>query len=69
MPPHIHPTQDEYVYVLDGELTLFDGEADHVGPSPEISCACRGASRTGCSTARAKSAAAWFWVTPEGQAL
>ncbi|MFL5859728.1 MAG: cupin domain-containing protein [Solirubrobacteraceae bacterium] len=28
VPPHIHPTQDEYVYVLDGELTAFDGEAD-----------------------------------------
>ncbi|MFL5860128.1 MAG: cupin domain-containing protein [Solirubrobacteraceae bacterium] len=28
VPPHIHLTQDEYVYVLDGELTLFDGEAD-----------------------------------------
>lgn len=28
VPPHIHPTQDEYVYILDGELTVFDGEAD-----------------------------------------
>ncbi len=22
VPPHIHPTQDEYVYILEGELTL-----------------------------------------------
>ena len=33
VPPHIHPTQDEYVYVLDGELTLAVGAADRAaGP-------------------------------------
>ena len=36
VPPHIHPTQDEYVYVLDGELTLFDGEADHVATAGDL---------------------------------
>ena len=54
VPPHIHPTQDEYVYVLDGELTLFDGEADQVARSRGPGAPADGASRTGCSTARAR---------------
>jgi 5-methylphenazine-1-carboxylate 1-monooxygenase len=34
VPPHIHPTQDEYVYVLEGELTLAVGAADRpAGPA------------------------------------
>ena len=33
VPPHIHPTQDEYVYILEGELTLVTGEGEHAaGP-------------------------------------
>jgi 5-methylphenazine-1-carboxylate 1-monooxygenase len=36
VPPHFHPTQDEYVYVLDGELTLFDGEADHAARAGDL---------------------------------
>lgn len=34
VPPHIHPTQDEFIYVLDGKLDLYlDGEYHeaHVG--------------------------------------
>jgi 5-methylphenazine-1-carboxylate 1-monooxygenase len=36
VPPHIHPTQDEYVYILDGELTLATGEADHVAGAGDL---------------------------------
>ncbi len=28
VPPHIHPTQDEYVYVLDGTITLVSSDGD-----------------------------------------
>jgi quercetin dioxygenase-like cupin family protein len=28
VPPHIHPNQDEYVYMLEGELTLVTGAED-----------------------------------------
>ena len=36
VPPHIHPTQDEYVYILDGELTVFDGEADRLAHGGDL---------------------------------
>ena len=29
VPPHIHPTQDEYVYVLDGTITLVSGGGEY----------------------------------------
>jgi 2-polyprenyl-6-methoxyphenol hydroxylase-like FAD-dependent oxidoreductase/quercetin dioxygenase-like cupin family protein len=33
VPPHIHPTQDEFVYLLDGQLTLVTGDGDQTaGP-------------------------------------
>jgi quercetin dioxygenase-like cupin family protein len=29
-PPHVHPTQDEFVYMLEGRLDFwFDGSEDH----------------------------------------
>jgi mannose-6-phosphate isomerase-like protein (cupin superfamily) len=36
VPPHFDSTQDEYVYVLDGELTLAAGEADHVARTGDL---------------------------------
>ncbi len=51
VPPHIHPTQDEFLYILQGRLTaVLDGR--RAWPSPATRSGCRGASRTGCSTAR-----------------
>ena len=33
VPPHIHPTQDEFIYVLEGTYTLYlDGEWTTAGP-------------------------------------
>src|SRR5262249_7863677 len=29
VPPHIHPAQDEYVFVVDGTMTLVTGDEDH----------------------------------------
>ena len=32
VPPHIHPTQDEFIYMLDGRFELFlDGRTEHAG--------------------------------------
>jgi quercetin dioxygenase-like cupin family protein len=33
VPPHVHPTQDEFIYVLEGTYTLYlDGEWTTAGP-------------------------------------
>ena len=33
VPPHVHPSQDEFIYVLDGKYTLYlDGEWTSAGP-------------------------------------
>ena len=33
VPPHIHPTQDEFLYILEGRFDFWlDGTEDHAGP-------------------------------------
>ena len=33
MPPHVHPTQDEFILVLEGQFELWlDGQTHHAGP-------------------------------------
>ena len=33
VPPHIHPTQDEFLYILDGRFDfVLDGQEDHAEP-------------------------------------
>jgi Cupin domain len=52
VPPHIHPTQDEFIYMLDGTFDLYlDGAWTQA--TPEISCACRRGCRTPITTSRA----------------
>jgi uncharacterized cupin superfamily protein len=36
VPPHVHPTQDEYVYMIDGTLTLVAGDEDRVARSGDL---------------------------------
>ena len=32
VPPHVHPTQDEFIYMLEGRFELFlDGQTRHAG--------------------------------------
>ncbi len=66
VPPHIHPAQDEYVYVLDGEMTLAAGEADHVASAGDLVRLPMGQphglfNRSGATTI------CLFWVTPTGR--
>jgi quercetin dioxygenase-like cupin family protein len=63
VPPHIHPTQDEYVYVLDGELTLVAGATDQVARAGDLLRLPMGEAhglfnRSGATTV------CLFWVTP-----
>jgi 5-methylphenazine-1-carboxylate 1-monooxygenase len=64
VPPHIHPTQDEYVLILDGELTLFDGEGDHVATGGDLVRLPRGKPH-GLFNRSGKTVTCWFWVTPK----
>jgi quercetin dioxygenase-like cupin family protein len=66
VPPHIHPTQDEYVLILDGELTLFDGEADHVATAGDLVRLPRGKPH-GLFNRSGKTLTCWFWVTPKAK--
>jgi 2-polyprenyl-6-methoxyphenol hydroxylase-like FAD-dependent oxidoreductase/quercetin dioxygenase-like cupin family protein len=63
VPPHLHPNQDEYVYVLEGQLTLAAGEADHVAGVGDLVRLPMGQphglfNRSGATTV------CLFWVTP-----
>lgn len=65
VPPHIHPTQDEFIYVLEGEYTLYlDGEWTTAGPGDTV--------RMPMGLAHAyynrteDPASSLFWVSPSG---
>ena len=66
VPPHIHPTQDEYVLILDGELTLFDGEGESVAMSGDLVRLPRGKPH-GLFNRSGKTLYCWFWVTPKAK--
>ena len=66
VPPHIHPTQDEYVYVLEGELTLFDGEADHAATPGDLLRLPMGQPH-GLFNRSGATVVCLFWVTPTGR--
>jgi 2-polyprenyl-6-methoxyphenol hydroxylase-like FAD-dependent oxidoreductase/mannose-6-phosphate isomerase-like protein (cupin superfamily) len=66
VPPHIHPTQDEYVYVLDGELTLADGGADRVAGPGDLLRMPMGQPH-GLFNRSGANVVCLFWVTPTGR--
>lgn len=66
VPPHIHPDQDEFIYVLEGEYTLFlDGEWVTAGPGDTV--------RMPMGLVHAyynkgeQEARSIFWVSPTGE--
>ena len=63
VPPHIHPSQDEFIRVLEGRFDLvLDGQPKQAR-SGDLS-ACRRASCTASSTRSGAPVRALFWVTP-----
>jgi 2-polyprenyl-6-methoxyphenol hydroxylase-like FAD-dependent oxidoreductase len=66
VPPHFHPTQDEYVYVLDGELTLVASEADRVAGAGDL-VRLPAAEPHGLFNRSGATTVCLFWVTPTGQ--
>jgi 2-polyprenyl-6-methoxyphenol hydroxylase-like FAD-dependent oxidoreductase/quercetin dioxygenase-like cupin family protein len=66
VPPHIHPTQDEYVYVLAGELTLAAGESDRVARGGDLVRLPMGEAH-GLFNRSGETTVCLFWVTPTGR--
>jgi quercetin dioxygenase-like cupin family protein len=66
VPPHIHPTQDEYVYMLDGTLTLVTGEQDHTAAAGDLVRLPMGKAH-GLYNRSGQTLTCLFWVTPTGR--
>jgi 2-polyprenyl-6-methoxyphenol hydroxylase-like FAD-dependent oxidoreductase/quercetin dioxygenase-like cupin family protein len=63
VPPHIHPTQDEYVYILEGELTLVTGEGEHAARPGDLVRLPMGKPH-GLFNRSGGTIVCLFWVTP-----
>ncbi|MGH2914523.1 MAG: cupin domain-containing protein, partial [Solirubrobacteraceae bacterium] len=63
VPPHIHPTQDEQVLILEGELTLADGKADQIAGPGDLLRMPAGRPH-GLYNRSAATVTCMFWVTP-----
>jgi mannose-6-phosphate isomerase-like protein (cupin superfamily) len=66
VPPHIHPLQDEYVYLLEGSLDLWlDGERRHARAGDLVRMP-RGIPH-GLYNNTGDPVRCWFWVSPTGR--
>ncbi|MBW0102909.1 cupin domain-containing protein [Pseudonocardia sp. KRD291] len=66
VPPHVHPTQDEHIYVLEGVFTLYlDGQWETAGPGDTVRMP-RGLPHAYYNRTEANSRAL-FWVSPSGR--
>ena len=66
VPPHVHPTQDEFIYVLDGTYTLYlDGEWTTAGPGDLVRMP-RGIPHAYYNRSESE-ARSVFWVSPSGK--
>ncbi|MGL4495394.1 MAG: cupin domain-containing protein [Beijerinckiaceae bacterium] len=63
VPPHIHPTQDEFIYMLEGEFELvLDGKATHA-KSGDLVRMPKGIPH-GIFNKSARDVKCFFWVAP-----
>ncbi len=63
VPPHIHPNQDEYVYMLDGTMTLVSGDEDHTAGAGDLIRLPQGTPH-GLYNRSGQTLTCAFWVTP-----
>ena len=63
VPPHIHPTQDEFVFIIEGEMTLFDGDQDRSARPGDLLRMPRGKPH-GLFNRSDATVKCLFWVTP-----
>ena len=58
-PLHVHHNEDEWFYVLEGELTIWVDGQDGRRRAPARSCSARATSRTRSSSAPSRRASCW----------
>lgn len=66
VPPHIHPTQDEYVLLLDGSLDIVIGGETKQASTGDLICMPRGVAH-GLFNNSGRDVRCFFWVTPTGK--
>ncbi len=66
VPPHVHPTQDEHVYVLEGALTLVSGDEDHAAGPGDLVRLPMGQPH-GLFNRSGETVVCLFWVAPTGR--
>jgi quercetin dioxygenase-like cupin family protein len=66
VPPHIHPAQDEYVYVVDGTLTLVSGDSEQIATAGDLVRLPMGRPH-GLFNRSGETLTCLFWVTPTGR--
>ncbi|MFL5209293.1 MAG: cupin domain-containing protein, partial [Microvirga sp.] len=66
VPPHIHPTQDEYLYILEGRLDFWlDGQDTHANPGDLVRLPM--GKPHGIFNKSGATAKCLFWVSPTGK--
>jgi mannose-6-phosphate isomerase-like protein (cupin superfamily) len=66
VPPHVHPAQDEHIYILDGVFTLYlDGSWETAGPGDTVRMP-MGLPHAYYNRSEAPTRAL-FWVSPAGR--
>jgi uncharacterized RmlC-like cupin family protein len=63
VPPHIHPTQDEYIYLMEGRLDLLLDGRDYVATAGDLVRMPMGIPH-GIFNKTEQTAKCLFWVTP-----
>jgi quercetin dioxygenase-like cupin family protein len=63
VPPHIHPTQDEYVFMLDGTMTLVSGDGGYTAGAGDLIRLPMGEAH-GLYNRSGDALTCLFWVTP-----
>ena len=66
VPPHVHPDQDEFIYLLEGMMDLRLGEATTQARPGDLVRMPRGRPHAYYNN-QPTAARALFWVTPSGQ--
>ena len=66
VPPHIHPTQDEYIYMLEGRLDFWLNGQDTAGEPGDLVRLAMGEPH-GISNKTGQPAKCLFWVSPTRQ--
>jgi quercetin dioxygenase-like cupin family protein len=63
VPPHVHPTQDEFVYLLDGQLDFWLDGKESVAKAGDLAHMPKGIPH-GIFNKSGKTVTCFFWVSP-----